>query len=146
MFLKTDKRLHLVSVVPQHRQISGIVVMQSTDRKMRRKMRIMTMIMMMITVKMEMNMWYKMVLAYAAHDGLLHLLPLVPYPLGDADGDGDGHTRHQEEEGGVNIGKSRAVKGRRCRAPWHIRQHPFLYLVQNTAFVYTQDAAREFVM
>lgn len=104
---------------------------------------VIAMMMMMVTTVMEMDVRYEVVLAYAAHDGLPHLLPLAPYSLGDADGDRDDHASHQQEEGGVNVGKPRAVKGRRCRAPRHLRQHPFLYLVQDAAFVRTQDAATD---
>lgn len=78
---------------------------------------------------MEVEMWYQIVLAYTTHDSFPHLLPLVPYSFEDTEGDRGDHTRHQEEEGRVDVGEPRAVKSRRRRAPRHRRQHPFLYLV-----------------
>jgi len=61
-----------------------------------------------------------MMLPYAAHDSLLHLFPLVPYFLGDADGDCNNHASYQKKESGVNIGKTRAVEGHQRCAPWHL--------------------------
>lgn len=91
-----------------------------------------------IMMMMEVEVWHQIMLAYTAHDSFPHLLLLVPYPFEDADGDCGDHTRHQEEESGVDIGEPRAVEGRRRCAPRHRRQHPFLYLVQDAAFVYSQ--------
>ena len=65
---------------------------------------------MMIVMKVDMR--YQMMLAYTAHDGLVHLPALVPYPLDDADRNRREHARHQEKERGINVGESRTVKSR----------------------------------
>lgn len=142
--LKTDE-CHLTSVILQHGgQVSGI----AADRRRWCGVRGMGIIRIglfaMIAIAMmmvEVDVRYQMVLAYAAHDRLPHLPPLVPYSLEDADGDRRQQTGHEQEEGGIDVGESGAVEGRGGRATRHLRQHPLGYTIQHAALLYTQYTA-----
>lgn len=67
--------------------------------------------MMVMVVLVEMEVRYEMVLAYAAHNRLSHLPPLVPHPLEDAECERREQTGREDEEGRIDVREPRAMEG-----------------------------------
>lgn len=143
---------YLARVLPQRGQVSGFVFAGWVP--VRRRIRttgVMTVglmpvsrklaVMMMMVVLVEVQVRYEVVLAYAAHNRLPHLPPIVPHPLQNAEGESREQTRREDEESRVDVGEPCAVEGGERRAVRHRRQHLLRYPVQDTVLAYAQYAA-----